>query len=181
MRSMAAVFKSYAQLDSTGRYTGGTDREIHHHYGDAYELLFGSRQDVRLMMEIGITDGTSMRAWREIFPNALIVGLDKEPCAGRYDTDRLEYHMGDQRSQDDCERAAGGRTLDFVVDDACHEIDANLATFRYLWPFVKTGGLYVVEECGDFGEFMKHVPQATLVHTKGPFGGDEPLVVVRKK
>lgn len=181
MRSMAAVFRSYAVLDAAGKHVGGTDKMSCHNYGDAYEQLFACRQDVQHVLEIGITDGSSMKAWREIFKNALIVGLDKEPCAAaRIGGDRLEFHIGDQRSREDCERAANGRQFDLIVDDACHEIDANLATFGYLWPFVRPGGIYVVEECGDAAVFCAKAPEAVLVPTQGPFGGVENLIVVRK-
>lgn len=181
MRSIAEIFRANAVVVD-GRHTDGCDKQTNHNYSPAYEQLFPDRDAVRLMMEVGITDGSSMKAWREIFPNALVVGLDIEPCHARHSgLDRMEFHIGNQRSREDCERAAGGRQFDFILDDACHEIDANLLTFGYLWSFVKPGGLYVVEECGDMAIFCAAtIPKASVVPTNGPFGGIEPLIVVRK-
>ena len=206
MRLMKSIFQSYGQLDANGRHVGGTDKMTNHNYGDAYEQLFFSRSMMQLVMEIGIADGSSMKAWREIFPNALIVGMDTQPCAAaREQLDRMEFHIGNQRSRDDCERAAAGRAFDFILDDAVHELDAQFLTLFYLWPFVRPGGQYVIEEFADIGSvrdnldgllaseklvqqvgaeviaFLRELlPQARIVDTQGPFGGIEPLYVLRK-
>ena len=52
----------------------------------------------------------------------------------------------DQRMREDCERAAVGRQFDLIVDDATHLLEDTLRTLYWLWPSVKPGGLYVVEE-----------------------------------
>lgn len=205
MRTIKEIFRSYGILNSDGKHINGTDKETNHHYGDAYESLFvvqedvdlskiptqphikitgqyrSIRNDVRLMMEVGVADGSSLLAWREIFPNAIIVGMDIH-YADKAHGERIEFHFGDQRNKEHCERAAAGREFDLIVDDATHELDATLLTLFWLWPFVKPGGLYVVEDGGlqDCERVVKLFPQATVVETTGPFGGIEPLVVLRK-
>lgn len=207
MRSIKEIFRSHAVLDGEGVHVNGTDKESNHHYGDAYESLFtlrgvdnallleyptnappgygdtSTRCDVKLVMEVGVADGSCLRAWREVFPNALIVGMDIHH-SDKAHGDRIEFHIGDMRSRRDCENAAAGRLFDMIVDDATHHIDANLMTLLYLWPFVRPGGMYVIEEFCDVHDLGKNLkalcPYVEIVDTPGPFGGNEPLVVLRK-
>lgn len=205
MRSIRDIFRSYAVLDAEGRHIGGTDKESNHHYGDAYEQLFtwqtpkddptglvklqypySWRNDVKLMMEVGVADGSSILAWMEIFPNATCVAMDIHEAhrLRGVDEKRVEFHLGNQCSKHDCERAAAGRYFDVIVDDATHELDSTLLTLLYLWPHVKAGGLYIIEEFSDILALRNNVvalwPFVEIVDTIGEFGGTEPLVVLRK-
>jgi len=192
MLSIAEIFRSYGVLDAQGRHVNGTDKMTNHNYGDAYERIIDNafltgpalaRNTVRIMMEVGIADGSSLLAWREIFPNALCVGMDIHH-ADKAHGERIEFHKGDQRIQADCESAAAGRQFDFIVEDATHQLEDSLRTLLYLWPFVCPGGLYVIEEFANIGALRKNVvtlfPFAEVVDTIGSFGGVEPLVVLRK-
>lgn len=204
MKSVRDIFRSYAQFDEQGRHVNGTDKQSNHNYGDAYENLlsiargepmgeevsycFGTRSmrpDVTLMLEIGVADGACMLAWRDIFPNATIVGMDIHPATLVREGDkRLEFHIGNQRYQSDCERVAAGRLFDLIIDDATHYIENTLASLYWLWPFVRPGGLYVVEEWPNIAGDKKRIeslwPGVQFVDTPGPFGGIEPLVAFRK-
>ncbi len=202
MTSIKDIFHSYAEFDSQGRHTNGTDKESNHHYGDAYERIFSERPggifhrstrgDVKLMMEIGVADGSSLLAWREVFPNALIVGMDIHH-SDKAHGERIEFHLGDQRSQEDCELVArcyanmnesgsGFGLFDVIVEDATHRIENTLLTLYWMWPFVRPGGLYIVEEWDgvDRDRIQMLWPNAEIVDTTGPSGGVEPLVVFRK-
>ena len=184
-RPIRDIFWSYGVLDAQGKHVNGTDKETNHHYGDAYESLFPDeedRADVKLVMEVGVADGSCLLAWRDIFPNALVVGMDIHH-SDRAHGDRIEFRMGDQRSKADCERAAAGRLFDVILEDAYHSTENTLLTLFHLWPFVHPGGLYIVEEWADIHGCKENVKQlfgAEIVDTVGPSGGVEPLVVLRK-
>lgn len=185
MRTIKEIMRASAVLNADGVHIGGSDRESNHSYGDAYESLFPNRDRIELVMEVGVADGACMLAWRDVFPNALIVGMDIHQSASSYG-ERLEFHLGDQRNRHDCERAAkwGERLFDVIIEDATHELDGNLLTLFFLWPFVKPGGLYVIEEFADVHSHIKNIlalwPNAQIIDTKGPYGGNEPLIVFRK-
>jgi len=206
MKSISDIFRSYGVLDSEGRHINGCDKMTNHNYGDAYELLFRStelqevkiteyrtelmhiptstRNDVKLMMEVGVADGSSLLAWRDIFPNALCVGLDIHPAQRLHNEKRVEFYLGNQRSQHDCETAAAGRMFDLIVEDATHQLEDTLLTMFWLWPFVRQDGMYIVEEFANIGALQRNVvqmwPNVEIVNTQGPFGGNEPLIVFRK-
>ena len=186
MRPMREIFRSHGILNAEGKHINGTDKETNHRYGDAYESLYpdeASRAGVKLMMEVGVADGSSLCAWREIFPNATIVGMDIHH-SDKAHGERIEFHIGDQRSKTDCDRAAQSQGFDLIVEDATHQLDATLMTFLFLWPYVRRGGMYVVEEFDNVGALRHNIgemwPKAQILDTIGPFGGVEPLVIFRR-
>ncbi len=203
MRSVAEIIRSYGIVDEHGKHLNGTDKMTAHNYGDAYESLFvvteryemgfnkiplgtanrSIRDEVKLVMEVGVADGSCLLAWREIFPNALIVGMDIHH-SDKAHGERIEFHYGDQTNKDHCERAAAGRLFDMIVEDATHKLSNTLLTLFYLWPYVKPGGIYVVEEfeggSGDKERIRALFPQAEIIGTCGPHIEDEPLIVFRK-
>jgi len=193
MKSIAEIFRSFAVFDASGRHVNGCDKMSNHNYGDAYERIFaGQRENVTRMLEIGVADGSSLLAWAEIFPNAKIIGMDIHLAERVHRHEKIEFHMGDQRSQEDCQRVAQGRQrvaqgrqFDVIVEDALHELDATLLTLFWLWSAVKPGGLYIVEEWANIGGCRENIvalfPNAEVIDTQGPFGGIEPLTVFRKK
>lgn len=146
-----------------------------------------TRESVKLMMEVGNADGSGLLAWAEVFPNAKCIGIDIHPSdkaqrAAARIPDRFEFYLGDATRQEVCECAAAGREFDFIVDDATHRIEDVLLTLYWLWPYVRRGGLYVVEDGGfqDANRALGMFPFAEVVETQGPFGGVEPLVILRK-
>jgi hypothetical protein len=186
MKTIREIFLSHAERDANGRHVNGTDKQTNHNYGEAYERLFaGMRQDAITLIEIGVADGSSLLAWQEIFPNAKIVGMDIHLAQRVHRHETIECYMGDQSNQDDCQRVSHGRQFDIIVEDALHELDATLLTLFWLWPAVKPGGMYIVEEWANVGGCRENIralfPDAEIVDTQGPFGGIEPLVVLRKR
>lgn len=191
MRPIREIFRSYAVLDADGRHVNGSDKESNHHYGDAYEDLFSftddngwnsTRESVELMMEVGVADGSSLLAWREVFPNALCVGFDIHPAAYiSTGGGKFEFHLGDATTKEACERAAAGRRFDLIVDDATHRLEDVLRTLFWLWPYVRAGGMYVIED-GGFQDCdrARVLFGAEVVETRNPWGGVEPLVVLKR-
>lgn len=196
MQPIRDIFRSHAVFDTYGKHIGGTDKQSNHSYGDAYESLLmkpawgngtpclqSTRDKVKLVMEVGVADGACLQAWYDVFPNAQIVGMDIHHSDLAHG-DRIEFHIGDQRVREDCERAAAGRQFDLIIEDATHKLDYTLLTLFWLWPFVRPGGLYVVEEWEGATGLRDNIsalfPMAEIVGTCGPHIQDEPLVVFRK-
>jgi hypothetical protein len=131
----------------------GTDKYGVHHYTPVYEALARPlrRQPVRLL-ELGVggyghgLGGESLLMWAAYFRRGRIYGLDIE--------DKTALSRGRinvvQCSQTDRTRleALGAEIgpFDFVIDDGSHVSAHQIESFRILWPFVKDGGWYVVED-----------------------------------
>jgi len=121
------------------------------HYFRIYERFFSRyrrSRDLR-MMEIGISQGGSLDMWRAYFgPEALIVGVDIDPRCRGYENGRTRVRIG---SQEDSvflqELVREFKEFDVVLDDGGHTMSQQIASFEALYPIVRLGGVYMVEDC----------------------------------
>ena len=124
----------------------GTDK-LQHGYLPYYEEWYGRLRDMPIrLLEIGIWKGESLRMWRDYFPNSLIAGIDNRR-RWQFEDHRIKTFEGDQLDADFMAKVATEvGPLDIVIDDGCHTGLSHVASWRALWPFVKPGGWYVVED-----------------------------------
>ncbi len=163
----------------------GSDKATWHRYGPVYDMLFPDREKVTAVMEIGVADGCSIRAWLEAFPLAIIVGLDQNPEI-QIDK-RAIIQQGNQRDRNAVLSCARNRQFDLIIDDASHILHDQLACLFWLWPFLKPGGVYVVEEMdiqdgvGPAGNLASYglLNGCKAYPTPSP-NGEELLIVVEK-
>ena len=128
------------------------------------------------MLEIGVDDGRSMLPWIRFFANAASDGIQgvayiangdlaTSVCAKENVTgcDKMKVFTGDQSDVAFLRRLiregaglnpdAAGKASDWdqggwdiVIDDGSHVPIHQLVTFAALFPFVRPGGLYVIED-----------------------------------
>jgi Methyltransferase domain len=99
--------------------------------------------------EVGVWRGESLRMWKAFFPDGTTVGVD-------YD-ERSSWPPGTvQVVSDQDDEALPARLaeicpdgFDLIVDDASHEGDLTRKTWELLWPLVRPGGRYVVEDWSE--------------------------------
>lgn len=117
-----------------------------HNYNPLYERHFSRiRADVRRVLEIGVEAGTSLRLWRDYFPNADIIGFDINERCAEHEDDRINIVIGDQSNEEDLSNIPGD--IDIVVDDGWHTQDSQISCFKYLYRSkMSDGGIYVVED-----------------------------------
>jgi cephalosporin hydroxylase len=116
-------------------------------------------RNVRNLIELGIFEGGSALLFALLFDWLHIVAIDVRPpdravrehLARLKLEDRVSLCYG--ISQDDraaVERAVsatfGGEPVDMVVDDASHAYRLSRASFEILFPRLRHGGIYVVED-----------------------------------
>jgi hypothetical protein len=118
-----------------------------------YEPLLAPLAHLPLdILEVGVHGGISLRTFAAYFAKARIIGLDvvlPEIDPSRYPS--IAMFVCDQRDSARIdaicdEHVPGG--FDIVIDDASHIGEYSLATYRALFPRVKAGGLYVIEDWG---------------------------------
>ena len=135
-------------LDSIGlKYR--TDKATGHHgYLSFYERFFQPRrQEALRILEVGVLSGASLSVWEEYFPRAQIVGADISPAARMFERARVAIEIIDQSSLEDLARlAARHGPFDIIVEDGSHMWEHQITTLRALFPFVRAGGLYIVED-----------------------------------
>ena len=127
------------------RHGSDKDHPAGHSYGPVYEKLLAPRRDgVFSVLEVGVLGGASLRAWRDYFPSAFVIGVDVS--APTFEEWQVSARRADATKAEDLAAALGDRRFDLIVDDGSHWEHHQLATFELLKPRLKPGGLYVVED-----------------------------------
>lgn len=155
-----------------------TDKSDIHHtfagqsYLHVYERYFESRRNITSLLEIGVLNGCSLRLWRDYFQQAKIWGLDIDPSRSIHSGDRIEVVIGDQ-SNHECLKnlgdTAGG--FDIVIDDGSHITSYIIESLRGLWPHLRSGGIYAIEDLGL--SYGPPVPEIwTKFHPGMTYNGD---------
>jgi hypothetical protein len=91
------------------------------------------------LLEIGTSEGGSLEMWAAWAPNARIVGVDIDPVEA-VNTDHIQTIVSDVHDY------TPDRQFDIVIDDGSHVPADILAAHDQLWPHVKPGGFYCIED-----------------------------------
>jgi cephalosporin hydroxylase len=118
---------------------------------DVYEVLFDYLKHLPIsFFELGVYHGESLRYFREFFthPQSKVVGLDRGGLQGGAKAgDNFEVFTGDQADLDILASInAKYGPFDIIMEDAAHSVEKCEATFRACWPYLKDGGLYIIED-----------------------------------
>ena len=135
----------------------GTDKSSKHHgFANIYESYLSSFKDRKIsLIEIGVggyqypdRGGESLRMWYQYLTNAKLIGIDvydKENIIN----DRTEFWKGSQTDKHllktIIERETGAEKR-IVIDDASHVNPLTIETFEIVFPLLKSGDLYFVED-----------------------------------
>jgi hypothetical protein len=131
-----------------------TDKSRYHFYAQHYQHHFRPFKYKKVkMLEIGvggydspISGGESLRMWKTYFPFAKIFALDNFDKSFLEER-RIKIFKGSQvdlKFLDAVCTAAG--PFELIVDDGSHINEHVIQTFEFLFPKLKSGGIYVVED-----------------------------------
>ena len=126
-----------------------TDKVHTHGYLPDYLKIAEAIGPSAVVCEVGVAYGASLEMWQHLFPGGTVIGVDRAP-----DAIWTEGSIKIVAQQDDpglagmvAEHAPDG--CDLIVDDASHIGHLSAATFGLLWPLVKPGCYYVLEDWAD--------------------------------
>jgi hypothetical protein len=125
-----------------------TDKSsISHNYTEHYANHFEKIRFNNLkVLEIGIQNGFSLKMWKEYFENSTIVGIDLTDLT-HLKEDRVEIEVGNQSDEDFLKRVSEQYgPFDIIIDDGSHKSIDIRKSFYCLFPLLKNGGYYVVED-----------------------------------
>ena len=131
-----------------------TDKWGRHWYARHYDAHFAPRRlEALTLLEIGVggyedpaKGGESLRMWKAYFPHARIFGLDVFDKSAS-EEDRIRIFRGSQDDPAFLERVAEATgPLDIVIDDGSHRNPHVIASFGALFPRLREGGIYAVED-----------------------------------
>jgi hypothetical protein len=124
-----------------------------HGYDAFYEKLFKENRTKNLnIMEFGIHHGDSLAALSSYFPNAKIVGVDKNPFSANYKSKRIRTLHCDVSSEKNLESLSNylNKDYDYIIDDASHNPIHQKLTLFSMFQNLKSGGIFVIEELNFF-------------------------------
>lgn len=115
-------------------------------YLEAYEQHCGDMQ-VEKMLEIGISYGGSAKMWQAYYPGVKYYAIDLKPPAEKHNVQLEHLFLGSQSNQKLLETVVETVVfLDLVIDDGSHKPPDQKATMNALFPIVRPGGWYIVED-----------------------------------
>ena len=169
----------------------GTDKLVNGYAPLYHTLLDSRREQVRSVLEVGIgtmipgvhssmvgyagagySPGGSLRAWRDYFRNASVVGMDVQPDT-QFSEERIQTVLCDSTDASAVQRAVGDKMFDFIVDDGSH-VDVNqFSTLRNLYSRLRPGGFYVIEDIhpGNAVRDTPHLVGSIVGHNEYFFTG----------
>ncbi|KAL2067581.1 hypothetical protein VTL71DRAFT_2006 [Oculimacula yallundae] len=136
----------------------GTDKVNPHHYNYMYEKHLNPLRDRPLkMLEIGLGcnmaygPGKSYYTWLEFLPHVDMYYIEYDgACVEKWSKDmtNVKVFTGDQADTAflDSFISASGGGFDIIIDDGGHFMNQQITSFNKLFPIVKPGGIYFVED-----------------------------------
>ena len=147
----------------------GTDKSSRvHHFTKHYEVYFELLRDFPLkILEIGVQSGASLRMWKQYFPKAQIYGIDYYDV-DVMEEDRIKVIRGQQKDPKVLEEVLLHGPFDIIIDDGSHKNPDIMASFEYLFPRMKPGGIYVIEDttCTYWGKTHNTGENTTMAKMK---------------
>lgn len=126
----------------------GTDKCIGQHgYARIYDKFFGPiKNDVKNLVEVGIYNGGSLKAFRDYFPNATIHGLDiNQPPINSVSGEPRIKATKINGSQPTYWNSIDFKA-DIIIDDASHVTEEQIQILSVAWDSLRPGGYYVIED-----------------------------------
>jgi Methyltransferase domain len=125
----------------------------YHNYTPIYHNYFKSFRNERIkFLEIGFFKGSSARMWEQYFQNGELhfieIHKDLVEKYGNGFSHRCHLHIvnqGDVGQLKNFLQIVGGN-FDIIIDDGGHTMKQQITSFETLFPAVKSGGIYVIED-----------------------------------
>jgi len=144
---------------------------LYHNFAEKYDrLLCGIRGSCSSMLEIGVAQGQSLRMWADYFPKATIHGADIEPSFRSCESycNRIKFHAIDQGNESELNTLKQFSPFDLIIDDGNHWWREQILSFKTLFPFLKKGGIYVVEDTStSYWQEYNNNPISCMDYFKG--------------
>lgn len=125
-----------------------SDRVVHKwmHYLPVYERFFAPYKDRPInILEIGVSHGGSLQVWQKYFhQKSNIVGVDIEPLCKQIEQGNIKIFTGSASDRAFMESLPFD--FDIIIDDGSHIQSDVRESFQVMFPRLKNGGLYFVED-----------------------------------
>lgn len=171
--------------DSIAIKYGADKASSSHGYMGIYEKYLKGLK-VNRLLELGVAHGKSLYMWHEIFPEALIVGVDNNPECRIHQRTNIDIIIAD--ASDPAKMAAVSQLygeFDVIIDDCDHKEAQARLSLEELYFRMPSGGIYIIEDFDAESSFIKWLREkwnATIepVDDKTGFVNNACLAVIQK-
>jgi hypothetical protein len=136
-------------LDILALEYGSDKSSKHHNYTKIYDGYFKNlKENILKILEIGVNKGASLKMWKSYFVNSKVYGIDIGPGCKQLEEDRIEIFIGDQQDTEFLSKVVSqtGKDIDIIIDDGSHYMPHQISSFNFLFPCLKSKGIYVIED-----------------------------------
>jgi len=146
MENYETIFKNHEGFIS--------DKWVHYFY--IYDKLFRKyRKNNKplTIMEIGVAKGGSLEIWKKYLPESSVIhGVDiNSKCNEIKFSENIYFHHGSASDKIFMEKTFLDVQFDIILDDGSHKCSDVIKTFEIMFPKIKDGGLYIVEDlCSSY-------------------------------
>jgi hypothetical protein len=126
---------------------------IHDYFRYYWRHFVPIRDEAKSILEIGIQQGRSLLLWKEFFPGAQIYGVDVDASCKEFEKKGIGVFIGDSTQPSAAQDAVthfGVEGFDVIIDDGAHDYQSQIRTFLTWFPYLREGGIYVVEDVAQF-------------------------------
>lgn len=186
MPSLHDLFAKYGTDKNASGYTPWYEALFHHdrsRVASVLEVGIGSMlpgvpSGMQHYARPGYKPGGSLRAWRDYFPRARVIGLDTQPDT-QFAEERISTFLCDSTSPVAVaaviaaihETAVKIPFFDLIIDDGDHRPESQIDTLRNLWPHVWAGGYYIIEDAGALCLWPNVKPLLSFI------AGNQPVII----
>lgn len=145
----AQAESAYEYLDRLALEANADKASSYHNYTKVYAKYFDAIKDQPLkFMEIGVYQGASVKLWEAYFPNADLHFIDIDLSRIPFKPARSHLHLADQANPNQLLAVMNetGGEFDVILDDGGHTMNQQITSFKTLFPYLKSGGVYIVED-----------------------------------
>jgi hypothetical protein len=144
----------------------GTDKSRYHGYHRFYPLFLAqlNQKEAFTIVEVGYGNGESLLLWRQLFPQAFIVCLDRDVSESGDDYTVIKVDQSDAIALEEAMQAIP-QPVHLIIDDGSHHPGHQLSTFSIFFKeLLQPKGIYIIEDietsywlCGElYGYTMRY-------------------------
>lgn len=131
-------------------------------------VLQGLRYQPVKLLEIGVAEGGSVNYFSDYFqhPDAEIIGMDyQKPLKNPNFRENINFLIGDQNDPVRLnEIGTKYGQFDVIIDDGAHTVKETRHTYDCLFPYVKPGGYFIIEDwAAEFIDSEKYAGMIDLM------------------
>jgi len=126
---------------------------VYHGYLSIYEKYFSKhRNNLTNFLEIGLWEGESIRMWRDYFSTGNLVGADILDLS-HVQLPNTQIKICDQSDRVQLKQLIDNtfNEFDVIIDDGGHWQHQQQITLGFLFPYLKSGGTFVIEDLHTAG------------------------------